>query len=139
MSSQSSKNVKQVDGKYPLQLINPLFIRGLSLALGEGAEKYGTRNYLVGGMPITEYVGALRRHLEAFATGEDIDPDSGLPHLIKLAAGCQVVMEVLERHPEDDDRQQAYRCITGITKPDHGLGGSGDSPQDFARRLGKAT
>ena len=45
-----------------------------------GANKYGDRNWELG-LQYGRLKAALMRHVEAFWKGEEIDPESGLPHL----------------------------------------------------------
>ncbi|RPJ39911.1 MAG: hypothetical protein EHM35_01070 [Planctomycetaceae bacterium] len=65
----------------------------LEMACGmlEGACKYGSHNYRAAGVRASIYYSAALGHLMAFWEGEDIDPDSGLPHIVK-AADCIVVL-----------------------------------------------
>lgn len=70
----------------------PLGVLGeLGLAMMEGALKYGRHNYRLAGVRASVYYDAGRRHMDAYWEGEDIDPDSGLPHLVKAMA-CFTVM-----------------------------------------------
>ena len=77
--------------KAPLHCIpcGPLF--ELGLAMLEGARKYGSHNYRVVGVRASVYYDAALRHLGAYWEGEEIDPDSGLPHIVKAIA-CLVVL-----------------------------------------------
>lgn len=63
----------------------------VGLAMLEGALKYGRHNYRAIGVRSSVYYDACLRHLTAWWEGEDIDPDSGLPHIIKAAA-CLFVL-----------------------------------------------
>jgi hypothetical protein len=45
-----------------------------------GAKRYGRRNWQQC-TDVSRYVDAMFRHLQCFLEGENIDPDSGLPHL----------------------------------------------------------
>lgn len=63
----------------------------VGLAMLEGALKYGRHNYRAIGVRSSVYFDAALRHLTAWWEGEDIDPDSGLPHIIKAAA-CLFVL-----------------------------------------------
>lgn len=47
---------------------------------GYGARKYSPNNWRKG-YPWSWSYSALQRHLNAFWDGEDLDPESGLPHL----------------------------------------------------------
>lgn len=54
-----------------------------------GAKKYAPNNWR-GGFDWSRLIGALERHIAAFKEGEDLDPESGLPHMAH--AGCCVMM-----------------------------------------------
>lgn len=53
-----------------------------------GAHKYSAWNWAKG-MAWSRLLGAAMRHLFAWARGESVDPESGLPHLAHL--GCCVL------------------------------------------------
>ena len=77
--------------KAPLSTLPAPVMFELGLALLEGARKYGRHNYRIAGVRASVYYDALMRHLGAWWEGEDIDPDSGLSHVIKAMA-CLVVL-----------------------------------------------
>lgn len=92
------------DGKTGLQYI--LAMPGLcSVAkVGDfGARKYGQWNYKAG-MPWMKLLGSCSRHLAAFIKGEDMDGESGLPHLAHLAYNALMLLDYMENHKELDDR-----------------------------------
>jgi hypothetical protein len=64
-----------------------------------GATKYGDHNYRRG-IDYSRLYGAALRHLNAFWGGEDIDEDSGLPHL--ALAGSEVCMLIAMNENFDD-------------------------------------
>lgn len=45
-----------------------------------GAKKYDVDNWRKG-LPISQLAASAERHLWAFMSGEDVDKDSGLPHV----------------------------------------------------------
>lgn len=55
-------------------------LREIARVYGYGAEKYEPNNWRRGYAWSLSY-SALQRHLNAFWSGEEIDPESGLPHL----------------------------------------------------------
>jgi hypothetical protein len=65
----------------------------VGLAMLEGALKYGRHNYRSIGVRASVYYDAAMRHLARWWEGEDIDPDSGLPHLVKALASLYVVRD----------------------------------------------
>ena len=60
----------------------------IAKVLGHGAEKYDDRNWELG-MDWHRPFGALLRHLWAWWGGEELDKESGLPHLSH--AGCNIL------------------------------------------------
>ena len=51
----------------------------------QGAVKYADGNWLLGGKPDREYIDSALRHMQAFSSGEDFDPDIGTHHLAHAA------------------------------------------------------
>lgn len=86
-------------------LIPALPLEEISRVYGYGAGKYAERNWERGYNWSWSY-GALQRHLNAFWRGEDIDKESGLPHLAHAAFHCLALMEFGRTHPEKDDRSK---------------------------------
>lgn len=80
----------------------PLF--ELGLAMMEGARKYGRHNYRVAGVRGSVYYDAALRHLASWWEGEDTDPDSGLPHLVKAMACLVVIRDSIINANWVDDR-----------------------------------
>lgn len=97
------------DDKPAMGLIPPHAEIELAKAFGYGAKKYGQWNFL-GGIQYTRLVGAVRRHINAFMLGEDIDPESGNHHLGHALAGLAMLIEMQQVHPELDDRFKGYEA-----------------------------
>lgn len=74
------------------------------LAFLEGALKYGRTNYRVSGVKASIYYDALNRHMDSWFEGEDIDEESGLPHLAKAIACIAILIEAVEAKNLNDDR-----------------------------------
>ncbi len=72
------------------ELVVEPFIEELALVCGMGAVKYSDDNWRKGYDWGLSY-GAMRRHLRAFWTGEDNDPETGLSHLAHAAWHCMVL------------------------------------------------
>lgn len=105
---------KYDDSKPSLALIPRVAIEAEGHAFGYGASKYGQWNYREG-IEITRLVGAALRHIYAFLDGEDLDPESGYPHLGHARAGLAMALDTLKRKPEMDDRgvkvEESYEDI----------------------------
>lgn len=80
----------------------------LGLAMMEGGRKYGSHNYRKVGCRASVYYDAIERHIKAWWEGEDIDPDSGLHHLIKAMACCTVMRDSMLMGNWIDDRPIKY-------------------------------
>lgn len=94
-----SKGVKAA--RFELIPAKPLFL--LAKLFGWGTKKYAVRNW-ERGYEWSKSFGAMMRHAWAHWAGEDIDPESGLPHMIHVAWHALAQTEWLETHPEFDDR-----------------------------------
>jgi hypothetical protein len=89
--------------KPPMALIDPEFLVTLAAVLGFGARKYAAHNWR-GGINYSRLISAAYRHLGAINSGEDIDPESGLPHTGHLACCVMFLDWMLKHRPDLDDR-----------------------------------
>lgn len=76
-----------------------------ALGLLDGALKYGRSNYRVIGVRASIYYDACRRHINKWFEGEDVDPDSGLPHLAHALACLAILVDAQAAGKLNDDRQ----------------------------------
>lgn len=90
--------------KAPMSTVPTRILFELGLAMLEGARKYGRHNYRVAGVRASVYYDAALRHLASFWEGDDIDPDSGLPHLVKAMACLAVLRDSQNMGNWIDDR-----------------------------------
>jgi len=77
------------EGKIPLQLLPPEALFEIAKGLQFGAEKYSDPYNWRKGMEWGRTFGSLKRHLEKWWGGEDIDEESGVHHL--GLAGCRLL------------------------------------------------
>jgi len=68
-----------------------------------GATKYAPNNWRKG-MAWSRMVGALLRHVAAWHEGEDLDPDTGLSHLVHAAFSVLSLVEFELKGIGQDDR-----------------------------------
>ncbi len=93
--------------KAPMSVVPAQPLMELGLALAEGARRYGRHNYRAAGVRASVYYDAARRHLMAWWEGQDVDPDSGLSHLVKVMACMTVLRDSQLRANWTDDRPPA--------------------------------
>lgn len=89
--------------KLRMDLIPVSAIKGLAAILTHGAKKYGDRNW-EGGLAWSRPYAATLRHLTAWYDGEDLDGDSGFPHLYCALCEVAFLIEFATTHKELDDR-----------------------------------
>lgn len=108
--SEKDTNPKDALGvkKVPMHCIPTGPLLELGLAMMEGGRKYGSHNYRAIGAKASVYYDAAMRHLMSWWEGEDIDPDSGIHHLMKLAACAFVIRDSQLMGNEEDDRPIPY-------------------------------
>ncbi len=113
--TENTVGVKQSNPKYdeglkkaPLHCIpcGPLY--ELGLAMFEGSRKYGRHNYRAVGVRASVYYDASIGHIIDWWEGEDIDPESGVHHLIKAMACLLVVRDSMLMGNFNDDRPLKY-------------------------------
>ena len=92
-------------GSKPLQVssIDPLSRAELGKAASFGEAKYDRGNYLKG-YDWSLSMDAMHRHILAFESGEDNDPESGLLHMAHAAWHCLALCSFQIREIGNDDR-----------------------------------
>jgi len=74
------------------------------LGLAEGMLKYGRSNFRAVGVRASIYYDALRRHTIKWFEGEDVDEESGLPHLAHALACLAILVDAQCAGKLNDDR-----------------------------------
>lgn len=85
MGEKFTEGVKFDTDKVRLELLPPELLEGVGQVLTFGAKKYAARNW-ERGMDWSRPYAALLRHMMAWWSGEDTDPETGMSHLHH--AGC---------------------------------------------------
>lgn len=104
MTENNQTEGKKFDsGKLRYDLI-PLFSQEQFVkVLTMGAQKYGDRNWEKG-MVWSRLIGAMKRHIAAFESGEDYDPESGLLHMAHVMTNAAFLTEFYKIYPQGDNR-----------------------------------
>lgn len=80
-------------------------IEGIAKVMEHGAKNHGRKNWRAGdGLPMTEVLDSLTRHTLAVLSGEDIDEESGLPHVDLIATNGLMLSQLAKTNPNSDDR-----------------------------------
>lgn len=100
-----SEGVKFDQDKLRTDLFSTSALLGLAAVLRYGANKYAADNWRKG-MTWRRLTGAALRHLLAFQAGEDIDPESGHPHVDHAMCCLMFLSEFQKLKLGTDDRHK---------------------------------
>ena len=92
-------------GSKPAQVgaVDPASLLELASVAGMGSDKYARYNF-ARGVDWSLFFDAMMRHSLAFWGGEDMDPESGLPHMAHAAWHACALLTMMRRHRDLDDR-----------------------------------
>jgi hypothetical protein len=95
-------------GQKPAMLgaLDPKSILEVARVAGYGAQKYARYNYL-NTYDWSLSFDAMQRHALAFWGGEDVDPESGEPHMAHVAWHAMALLSFMRLGRELDDRPSA--------------------------------
>lgn len=110
-----SPGLKFDAGKPMLSLLSRIWLEGTARVLTFGAKKYAAHNWRKG-MQHSRLLDALQRHVLAFQDGEELDPESGLPHLDHASCCLMFLRENHELRRECDDRHVDQNRIARAEK-----------------------
>jgi len=91
------------NGKPDFSLIPLVTLEDEARVWEYGKKKYAAWNWAKG-MPWSVPFACAVRHLSAWQRGEDLDPESGLPHLAHVACNIRMLTLYSKTYPEGDDR-----------------------------------
>ena len=69
-----------------------------------GAKKYAPHNWMKG-LDKIEILESMQRHLAALFAGEEIDPESGLPHMGHIQCNTMFFNYMVKKEKEDEERE----------------------------------
>lgn len=98
-----SSGTKHDQGKAPLDLIPYAGEEAIAQVLAFGAKKYAPGNWAKG-IEYSRLISAAKRHIGAYASGEDVDPESGLSHIAHAGCCIMFLLHMQKHRPDLDDR-----------------------------------
>lgn len=130
MDNLEATGTKYDSEKPRTDLLDPDALEGLAKVLGFGAKKYSAHNWR-GGIVYSRLLGAIIRHTLAINRGENLDPESGLPHVDHLGACWMFLSNMMKTRPDLDDRWKKDKNATSVVS----MASGADMPhgQYFAR------
>lgn len=90
-------------GKSRIDLVPADAMLHVGDVLAMGANKYDDHNWEKG-MPYSDVLASLERHLAKWKTGEDMDDESGLHHIDHVMCNALFLSRFVRVFPEFDDR-----------------------------------
>ena len=109
------KATRHNEGKLKWSLVDFEALTPMVRGLEFGAKKYGVNNWKKG-LPTTEVCESLLRHTFAYLSGEDIDPESGLPHIAHIQDNALFLGYMDMKKPEFDDRVGKIKRTPALLK-----------------------
>jgi len=115
--------MKYDSNKAPLHLIPPETLFKVAEVFGFGAEKYGENNWRDDAhcTSWTRTYSSIQRHLNAWAMGEDVDPESGNEHLAHATTQLMILMMHQMEYPAADDRYNNTKLIDEEEEHEHSI------------------
>lgn len=122
-------NPKQIHGQssIPLSLFSPLATAYGSLGKLNGKLKYGLSNFVATPVIASIYVDAIRRHLDKWMSGEEVDGADGVPHFGAILANVDILLcaraagTLVDDRPQFKGYQEEMAKLTPIVKSLHEL------------------
>lgn len=113
--TEGATGVKRDAGKPDLSFLPTEALVGAARVFAFGARKYARDNWR-GGMPWTQPYAAVLRHLTAWLEGEDLDQDSGLPHLDHALCTLMMLRWFTAHRADLDNRFKGEAPVVDLTE-----------------------
>ena len=98
------------DKKVPLVLCSPIAAAHWALGQFAGLCKYQAWNWRIAGVRSSTYISAIKRHLDGYTSGEELDPVDGSHHLGNIMACCAILLDAQAAGKLNDDRPPSVEC-----------------------------
>lgn len=108
-STERGSGARYNDGKPDYSLIPLHTLADEARVWMAGARKYSAWNWTKG-MKWSVPLACALRHLAAFQRGEDLDPETGLPHIAHAMCNLRMLTLYAETYREGDDRPRLMQA-----------------------------
>lgn len=102
--------------KPSMHLVPSTALLYLAKVMALGAAKYNAYNWRQDPVSATIYVSAAMRHIFQWLDGEDLDPESGAPHLAHAMACFAIVLDAKVNGTLIDDRPKTGKVTDLINE-----------------------
>lgn len=105
------------DKKPPLWLCSPIAKAAWAVAQFVGMVKYGAWNWRSAGIRNSIYLSAIQRHLDAYMSGEEVDPVDQTEHMGHIMACAAIILDakaagkLIDDRPPSVDLRRAYAAV----------------------------
>ena len=107
----NDRGIKLDTEKPDMSLLSAVWLFGVAQVLTFGKKKYNAHNWRKG-LEISRLIAAALRHIFAFLNGENLDPETGLPHLHHASCCLMFASELMITRPDMDDRYKKPEQVT---------------------------
>lgn len=104
------------DKKPPLWLCSPIAKAAWAVAQFVGMVKYGAWNWRSAGIRASIYLSAMERHMDAYKSGEEVDPIDGTSHLGHIMACAAILIDAKAAGKLTDDRPPSVELRTAYAE-----------------------
>lgn len=111
-SNERGSGARYNQGKAKFNLIPLNLLDDTARVWEYGAKKYAAWNWAKGADWNVPF-DSLMRHLAAWQNGEDIDPESGLPHTAHIICNAMMLVHYERFYPEGDNRPKGMFDVKG--------------------------
>lgn len=100
-----AKGARYNEGKtqYTLVMEADAALKGITGVMENGAKKYSRANWKQG-LGHVGIMDSMMRHYIAYLNGEDLDPESGLPHVDHIGCNALFLSQMYHTRKDLDDR-----------------------------------
>lgn len=112
-ATQMGTGIRKDTGKVAMLYCPETAIAAIAAVLMLNSQEYlgkYPQNNFRGGMPWSKVLNPLKRHVSRFSSGEDIDSESGLPHIWHILANAAILCEYEFTYKEGDDRYKGKQA-----------------------------